>query len=274
MREYLRLQRRVEELEDRLATVNEDQEEAVSNEMIFGLRINFSPIAAVRQIACLWRAPPSHADYQSYFKEVIGIGGQEESHVNVIVHKVNKALMAQGSPRAFRFSRSRVWRLDVGAGSKDLVGRARAEHFRGANTMSALLEKDRQAQWAERAEQGITRRRKSEWVIEQMRKALPLDHVHLANRLMDLHATAEGVKLAGYERVQGGGNSREGAMAARCDAMRALNGFDAAVRSRRAPTAHGASGRSHGARALPRRSVLASTHAAHTARPSAWFSSP
>ena len=98
--------------------------------------------------------------------------------------------------------------------------------------MSQLLEKDRQAQWAERAEQGITRRRKSEWVIEQMRKALPLDHVHLANRLMDLHATAEGVKLAGYERVQGGGNSREGAMAARCDAMRALNGFDAAVRSR------------------------------------------
>ena len=79
---------------------------------------------------------------------------------------------------------------------------------------------------------GETRRRKSEWVIEQMRKALPLDHIHLANRIMDLHATSEGVKLAGYERVQGGGNGFEGAMAARCDAMSALNGFEAAVRSR------------------------------------------
>lgn len=98
--------------------------------------------------------------------------------------------------------------------------------------MSAVLEKDRQAQWTERKEQGAQRRRKSEWVIEQMRKALPLDHVHLGHRLMDLHATAEGVKLAGYERIQGGGNGFEGAMAARCDAMQALNGFDAAVRSR------------------------------------------
>lgn len=79
---------------------------------------------------------------------------------------------------------------------------------------------------------GETRRRRSEWVIDQMRKALPLEHVHLANRLMDLHATASGIAPAGYEAVDGGGNSREGSMIARCDAMTTLHGFDAAVRSR------------------------------------------
>lgn len=79
---------------------------------------------------------------------------------------------------------------------------------------------------------GEAKRRRSEWVIDQMRRALPPDHVHLANRLMDLHATAEGIQVAGYEAVDGGGNSREGSMIARCDAMTTLNGFDAAVRSR------------------------------------------
>lgn len=78
----------------------------------------------------------------------------------------------------------------------------------------------------------VNARRRSEWVIDRMRRALPPDHVALANRLLDLYATASGIAPAGYERVEGGGNSREGSMIARCDAMTVLHGFDAAVRSR------------------------------------------
>lgn len=77
----------------------------------------------------------------------------------------------------------------------------------------------------------LVKRRRSEWVIDQMRKALPPDHVALANRIMDLQATAEGVAPPGYEAVDCG-NARESSMIARCDAMTKLNGFDAAVRSR------------------------------------------
>lgn len=97
--------------------------------------------------------------------------------------------------------------------------------------MSAILEKDRQAQWDQRREQGLTRRR-SEWVIDRLRRALPPDHTALANRIMDLHSQAAGIPPTGYERVQGGRNNRESAMLMRCDAHRALNGFDAAVRTR------------------------------------------
>lgn len=79
---------------------------------------------------------------------------------------------------------------------------------------------------------GETRRRRSDWVIDVMRKKLPPDHVALANRLMDLHAQSEGIAPAGYESVDGGGNNREGAMAHRMDALRALHGFEAAVRAR------------------------------------------
>lgn len=96
----------------------------------------------------------------------------------------------------------------------------------------SVLEKARQLGWQQRAEQGLPTRRRSEWVIDRMRRALPPDHVHLANRLMDLHAQACGIAPNGYETVDGGRNGREGAMLMRCDAHRALNGFDAAVRTR------------------------------------------
>ena len=79
---------------------------------------------------------------------------------------------------------------------------------------------------------GENRRRRSDWVIDSMRRKLPPDHVALANRLMDLHAQSEGIKPQGYESVDGGGNGAEASMAYRTDAVRALNGFDAAVRTR------------------------------------------
>ena len=97
--------------------------------------------------------------------------------------------------------------------------------------MSAILEKARQLEWEERKLRGIGKRR-SAWVVDTYRTALPPDHRALANRLMDLQATAEGVAPSGREPIDGGGNSREVSMHYRCDAQRALNGFDAAVRAR------------------------------------------
>ena len=79
---------------------------------------------------------------------------------------------------------------------------------------------------------GETRRRRSEWVIDRLRTQLPPDHIALANRLMDLQATAEGIATMRGETIDGGGNGREIAMHHRCDAQQALNGFDAAIRSR------------------------------------------
>lgn len=99
-------------------------------------------------------------------------------------------------------------------------------------TTSAILEKARELEWEQRREQGAMPRRRSEWVIDRLRRALPPDHMALANRIMDLHAQAAGIPPADYERVEGGGNNRESAMLARCDAHRTLNGFDAAVRGR------------------------------------------
>lgn len=79
---------------------------------------------------------------------------------------------------------------------------------------------------------GTNRRRRSEWVADRMRRYMPIEHWHLANRLIDLQAAAEGIKPSGHESVDGGGNGREVAMHHRCEAQRTLNGFDAAVRSR------------------------------------------
>lgn len=98
--------------------------------------------------------------------------------------------------------------------------------------MSRILAKANALEWEQRKEQGATRRRRSEWVIDRLRAYVPPDHLHLANRLMDLQAAAEGVAPSGRETVDGGGNGREVAMHHRCEAQRSLNGFDAAVRSR------------------------------------------
>lgn len=98
--------------------------------------------------------------------------------------------------------------------------------------MSRILEKANALEWEQRKEQGATRRRRSEWVVDRLRAYMPTDHWHLANRLMDMQATAEGVAPSGRETVDGGGNGREVAMHHRCEAQRALNGYEAAVRSR------------------------------------------
>jgi hypothetical protein len=97
-----------------------------------------------------------------------------------------------------------------------------------------LLHQIREQDQAELAARynGENRRRRSDWVIDVMRTKLPPDQIALANRIMDLQAKAEGIAPTGYESVDGIGNNREGAMAHRVDAQRALNGFDAAVRSR------------------------------------------
>lgn len=96
--------------------------------------------------------------------------------------------------------------------------------------LNTIREQDQAAMAA--AYNGENKRRRSDWVIDVMRKKLPPDHVALANRLMDLHAQSVGIAPTGYESVDGIGNNREGAMAHRMDALRALNGFEAAVRSR------------------------------------------
>lgn len=101
---------------------------------------------------------------------------------------------------------------------------------------TALLRQIEAQDQAELAEKHNTRGKPrgpvSHWVIDKMRHRLPPHHVGLANRLMDLAATAGGIKPSGLETVDGGGNGQEGAMRHRCDALRALHGYEAAIRSR------------------------------------------
>lgn len=97
--------------------------------------------------------------------------------------------------------------------------------------MSQLLEKDRQAQWRARAEQGGKRLQRSRWLIDALRDYLPPDHVALARRLAALQATIEGCRITG-ERVDGGANGAETAMLSRLDAAWAMTGYEAAARTR------------------------------------------
>lgn len=71
---------------------------------------------------------------------------------------------------------------------------------------------------------------RSDWVIVRMRTALPPHHIALANRLMDLNATAQGLSVIGHERIDGR-NGPEGALAARIDAQWALTGYEARIGS-------------------------------------------
>lgn len=98
--------------------------------------------------------------------------------------------------------------------------------------MSALLEKDRQAQWAERAEQGSPRRQyETRWVIEKMRPYIEPEHYTLAHTIRDLNARMKGLRLMVGERVDIG-NTAEIAALSRLDAGRKLAGYRGAVLAR------------------------------------------
>ena len=89
-------------------------------------------------------------------------------------------------------------------------------------------EKIAEAQW----QHGQHRRAyRSRWVIDTLANRLPVEHVHLARRLMADQATAEGYKPQDYQRIDGAGNGMEGALAAKLDAARKLSGFESAVRT-------------------------------------------
>lgn len=101
-----------------------------------------------------------------------------------------------------------------------------------------LLETLRAQDQAELAERhnalakGERKKRRSRWVIDVLRRSLPPHHVGLANRLLDLYAQAEGIAPSGHEPIDGGRNNREAAMQVQTDALRALHGYEAAVRGR------------------------------------------
>jgi hypothetical protein len=98
--------------------------------------------------------------------------------------------------------------------------------------MSALLEKDRQAQWAERAEQGAPRRQyETRWVIEKMRPYIEPQHYTLAYTIRDLTARSRGLRVGVTERVDMG-NAAEIAALSRLDAGRKIAGYRGAVTAR------------------------------------------
>lgn len=70
--------------------------------------------------------------------------------------------------------------------------------------MSALLEKDRQAQWALRKEQGAApRQQASWWCISRMKNHLPPEDVWLATWLMELRRKMGAAAVSDtFERVQ------------------------------------------------------------------------
>lgn len=70
--------------------------------------------------------------------------------------------------------------------------------------MSQLLEKDRQAQWKQRAEQGAAPRQQvSWWCISRMAKHLPPEDVWLANWLMEMRRKMGSAAVSDTcERVQ------------------------------------------------------------------------
>lgn len=96
---------------------------------------------------------------------------------------------------------------------------------------SVILERDRQARWAEREEQGAQARRRSQWVICTLSDYLPPEHVTLAQRLAYLQGMIEGCRMVN-DRVDYGGNSIDAQMARRLDAMRAFAGLEAAALNR------------------------------------------
>lgn len=98
--------------------------------------------------------------------------------------------------------------------------------------MSALLEKDRQAQWAERAEQGGSRKQyETRWVIEKMRPYIEPEHYTLAHSIRDLVARSRGLRVGVTERVDMG-NAAEIAALSRLDAGRKVAGYRGAVLAR------------------------------------------
>lgn len=102
--------------------------------------------------------------------------------------------------------------------------------------MSAILEADRQARWAERATSGGKRRYRSQWVIATLADYLPLEHVAMAERWVTLQAIVEGCRIV-EGRVDHSGNRAELAMAARLDAARTLAALEVAARTRGPPMA-------------------------------------
>lgn len=95
--------------------------------------------------------------------------------------------------------------------------------------MSALLERDRQAQWQERKEQGAPRRQyETRWVIEKMRPYIEPEHYTTAFVIRDLAARSKGLRVSVSERVDMG-NAAEIAALSRLDAGRTLAGYHGAV---------------------------------------------
>lgn len=96
--------------------------------------------------------------------------------------------------------------------------------------MSRILQRDLEAQWRQRSEQGAAPRlHKSAWVIDKLRDRLPPEHVALARYLFSRQAVAEGCKPQDYDRVDRAGNSAEAALLSRLDAQRELTGYERAV---------------------------------------------
>ena len=100
---------------------------------------------------------------------------------------------------------------------------------------SRLLEADRQARWKLRKEQGTDKPRRSAWVVTTYQRFLSPDEVAVAHHLAGLWATAQGAKEM-HDYVDGV-QATDRHMAAVCDALRELAGFEAAARARVNPAA-------------------------------------
>ncbi len=109
--------------------------------------------------------------------------------------------------------------------------------------MSLVLERDRQAAWAQVKEQGHASEAKQPrriWAVEALKDQMLPEEWEAANRAVRECAPAfDGMRALGGERVQGGGGSDYG-LAARITAVRRLEGLRQAafVRTKAARAPH------------------------------------
>jgi len=97
MREYIRLQRRIDDLEAQLASLRDDAREASDQELIHRLRLEagIAPQGALVLIH-LARARREPVPVESLERML----GRDENHIGAVVHHANRnAMQRRGAPR-------------------------------------------------------------------------------------------------------------------------------------------------------------------------------
>lgn len=98
MAEYLRLQRRCDELEERLAATNEEIREGASHDRLMAARFKLGLTEQETKLVlfCFDQRFPRP---RSLAAEAMGaFGSYAEDQVNIVAHKLNRKLRKQGAP--------------------------------------------------------------------------------------------------------------------------------------------------------------------------------